>query len=69
MAYVVGTTSQSVAGSYGPAGTLHAIQIEEAYNGLAVCGAEVHAWPDVDFPTGRPNRECVVCKRAVDFGN
>ena len=69
MAYVVGTTSQNVAGSFGPAGTLHAIGIEEVYNGLALCGAEVYAWPEVDFPTDRPRMECEICRRAADFGN
>lgn len=69
MTYVVGTTSQNAAGSYGPAGTLHAIRIEEAYNGLAVCGEAVNAWADIDFPTGRPTRECEVCQRAASVGD
>lgn len=63
--YCLGSEGRDGAGGATPAGVLHAVVISDAFEGIAICGQRIIAWPGkpVGFIEGQP--ACRVCHNLV----
>lgn len=70
LTYCVGSDSRQRTGRTSgptPAGILHAVKSNDAYQGTAMCGQTVAVvWPSVVFPVQDWQSACPACRWAVD---